>query len=308
MARMRHWIGLAAVSLSLTGCVPQEKYAALKLAYDQANESLGRSQTETQQAKAEAEAYKRQLEAYTNANGSKNALDANKDQQIASLQAQLDALNGKYTDAISKLGQAGTQALPAALSNELSAFAAANPDLVEFDAARGIVKFRSDITFDVGDATVKPKAQEVLNRFATILNSGAASGYELLVAGHTDNQPVSNPETIRKGNKDNWYLSAHRAITVSEALMRDGVNSRRLGAVGYADQHPVASNSSEDGKMRNRRVEVLILPTTVRTSGGTAEVTSYKETPAAPTHKSHAPAPVLNKDSAAMDTRPVLNK
>ncbi len=301
MARMRHFIGLAAVSLALTGCVPQEKYAALKLDDDRLREQLGKSQTETQQAQAEAEAYKQQLAAFTNAGGNRDALLSNLTTQNANLQAQLDALNKEYADAVGKIGTGGT-ALPAPLSNELSAFAAQNPDLVDFDAARGIVKFKSDVTFAVGDATVSSRAKEVLTRFSTILNSPAAANYELLVAGHTDNAPVVNPETIRKGHKNNWYLSAHRAITVSEELVADGVSARRLGAVGYADQRPIAANSSEGGKAQNRRVEVLILPTSVHSS--------------APAMASQAPVrsakkiknPVLNKDSAATDNRTLLNK
>jgi chemotaxis protein MotB len=299
MARMRHLLGLAAVGLALTGCVPQEKYAALKLDDDRLREQLGKSQTETQQARAESEAYKRQLDAYTNAGGSRDALTKNLMDQNSSLQSQLDALNAKYADAIGKIGQGGT-ALPTALSNDLSAFAAQNPDLVEFDAARGIVKFKSDVTFAVGDATLTSKAKEVLTRFASILNGAGASNYELLVAGHTDSAPVVNPETIRKGHKDNWYLSAHRAITVSEELIAGGVSSRRLGAVGYADQRPVASNASEGGKQQNRRVEVLILPTSARIGGpSVADAPAPRSTHTATATKKHPAAPSFNKDTAS---------
>ncbi len=229
MARMHQWIGLAAVGLFLTGCVPQEKYSALKLDDDQLREQLGQSQTETQQAQAEAAAYKQQLAAFNSSGNSNAAIVANLTQQNASLQQQLDDMNRRYNDAISLAGRAGGTALPEPLSNALSDFAAQNPDLVDFDAARGIVKFRSDVTFAVGDATVTAKARDVLSRFATILDSSAANGYELLVAGHTDNTPVVNPETIRKGHLDNWYLSAHRAISVSKELIADGVSPRRFG-------------------------------------------------------------------------------
>jgi chemotaxis protein MotB len=303
MARMRQWIGLAAVCLTLTGCVPQEKYAALKLDDDQLRESLGKSQTETQQAQAEAAAYKQQLAAFTNAGGNRDAIITNLTTQNANLQAQLDALNQRYAEAMGTVAKAGSQALPAPLSNALSAFAEQNPDLVEFDAARGVVKFKSDVTFAVGDATVTSKAKDVLRRFSAILNADAAHGYELMVAGHTDNTPVVNPETIRKGHKNNWYLSAHRAIAVNEELIADGVSARRLGAVGYADERPVASNNTEAGKAQNRRVEVLILPTTVQ-----AGVPTVAEAPAV-RHKSHpaARAPIFNKDAVSTD-RQMINK
>jgi len=302
MARMRQWIGLAAVSLTLAGCVPQEKYAALKLDDDQLRQQLGQAQTETEQAKAQAAAYQQQLAAL-NGNGSTNAaLIDNLNKQNQNLQSELDEINRKYADAIANAGKLGGTALPAPLSNELSSFAAANPDLVDFDAARGIVKFKSDVTFEVGDATVNSRAKEVISRFASILNSSGAGGYELLVAGHTDSTPVANPETIRKGHKNNWYLSAHRAIAVVAELAGDGVSPRRLGAVGYADQRPIASNASESGKAANRRVEVLILPSSIRSS----PVAEYSA-PLKWTHTAAAPAPSLNKDTAANDNRPAVN-
>jgi chemotaxis protein MotB len=303
MARMRQWIGLAAVSLTLAGCVPQEKYAALKLDDDQLRQQLGQAQTETEQAKAQAAAYQQQLAALNGNSGTNAALVDNLNKQNQNLQSELDELNRKYADAIAMAGKAGGTALPAPLSNELSSFAAANPDLVDFDAARGIVKFKSDVTFEVGDATVNSRAKEVLSRFASILNSSGAGGYELLVAGHTDSTPVANPETIRKGHKNNWYLSAHRAIAVVAELASDGVNPRRLGAVGYAEQRPIASNLTESGKAANRRVEVLILPSSVRSAPVAENTAIYRHARTA----AAVQPPTLNKDSASVDTHSAVN-
>jgi outer membrane protein OmpA-like peptidoglycan-associated protein len=101
--------------------------------------------------------------------------------QNAELQKQIDELNRRYADAVGKVGTG--MALPEALSNELSAFAAQNPDLVSFDPQRGIVKFKSDVTFATGKDELQPKAKEAIQRFSQILNSSAAAGYELMVAG-----------------------------------------------------------------------------------------------------------------------------
>jgi chemotaxis protein MotB len=287
---------VAVLGFSLTGCVTQERYQALKLDRDRQAEQLAQAQTDASTAKAEADAYKRQLQALMDGTASKDALNGNYLQQMANLQAQLDEANKKYAEALALAGKAGT-ALPVALTNELSAFASANPDLVEFDSARGIVKFRSDLTFATGDATLTPKAKDVITRFASILNSPAAINYELLVAGHTDNTPVANPATIAKGHKDNWYLSSHRAIAVGKDLIASGVGPQRLGMVGYADQHPVASYDSAAGKAQNRRVEVLILPTTVR-PGATSPVADAAPAPAP--RRSHKMTE-LNKDSASVE-------
>ena len=81
-----------------------------------------------------------------------------------------------------------------------------------------------------------------------------------MVAGHTDAMPVNRAETIKQGHRDNWYLSAHRAISVGKALQKSQVSAFRLAMVGYADQRPLASNATEDGRAKNRRVELLILP------------------------------------------------
>src|SRR5207237_6962717 len=122
------------------------------------------------------------------------------------------------------LNRPGGNALPEQVSNALSDFARQNPDLVDFDSARGIVKFKSDLTFATGSADVTGNAKQAIARFSQILNSSAASGYELIVAGHTDNTRVVNEATIRAGHKDNWYLSAHRAISVGSELISQRIN------------------------------------------------------------------------------------
>jgi chemotaxis protein MotB len=297
---MARFIGTALVGLALTGCVSQEKYNALKLDRDGLAEQLAKAQTDATSARGEADLLKNQL-AMLNQNGQgAQGLVANLQNQNATLQAQLEELNRRYAEAMNR-PTGGISALPAQLTNELSAFAAQNPDLVDFDAARGIVKFKSDVTFASGDATVTPKAKEVIGRFSQILNSPSASGYELMVAGHTDNTRVVNPATIQAGHKDNWYLSAHRAITVSKELFAHAIAPQRVGVVGYADQRPIASNVSPSGQAQNRRVEVLILPTTVHSNPVASS--DARTTPAIKSKP-------MNKDSASVktDNGPVLNK
>lgn len=302
MARMSHLVGFALLSFSLVGCVSQEKYAALKLDRDQLAERLGQSDSQISSLTVERDAYKDQRDKLMAGSGNSQALVANITQQLAQLQSQYDALNRQYEEAL-KNSNVATE-LPKPVTDALNQFAAENPDLVDFDSARGIVKFKSDITFNSGSSDITPRALDAINRFASILNSPAAAGYELQVAGHTDNQRVMHEATIKAGHKDNWYLSAHRAISVSEAMQKDGVNPARLAVMGYAEQHPIADNSSTGGRAQNRRVEVLILPTKARSTPVLANTSSPK-----PTRASRS-APVrqdLNKD-AQTDQRPVFNK
>jgi chemotaxis protein MotB len=274
------------IALAAAGCVPEEKYRAAKMEAENYRQQLSGAQVDVASAQQKADALQKQLDALNANSGNAIGLVNNLQQQLAGKQSELDELNRRYAEAIAKAGAAG--ALPAPLTNELSSLAAANPDVISFDEKRGIIKFKSDVTFDLGDATLKPAAKEVLSKFATILNSGAASQYELLVAGHTDSQPVSNPNTIQKGHKNNWYLSAHRAITVGEDLVSQKVSPSRIGVVGYADQHPVASNGTDAGRAQNRRVEVLILPTKAA-STQPSEVPAAAVQPAAPKPAKKAP-------------------
>jgi chemotaxis protein MotB len=290
---------MAAVGLALTGCVSTEKYNALKLDRDSLAEQLSKSQADGAAAQATADSLQKQLGMIGQGNAGTQGLVANLTSQLSELQKQYDALNAQYTDALKNRGT-GT-ALPPELSSTLSQFAQQNPDLVDFDAARGIVKFKSDVTFAPGSADVNPRAKEVIAKFATILNSQAASGYELMVAGHTDNTRVVNPNTIKAGHLDNWYLSAHRAISVANLLKNDRVNEQRLAVTGYADQRPIASNATESGKEKNRRVEVLILPTTVRSTTFANDTKSSK-----PIHQKTA---AMNKDATATTPQErILNK
>ena len=88
----------------------------------------------------------------------------NLSQQNAELQKQLDEMNRRYADISGKVGQEA--ALPAALDSALRDFARQNPDLVEFDSAKGIVKFKSDVTFATGSAQLTNNAAAAINRFA----------------------------------------------------------------------------------------------------------------------------------------------
>jgi chemotaxis protein MotB len=307
---MLKWLGLAALTASLTGCVSAESYNAMKLSRDQAIEQLNQAEADARTARSQSDAYKQQLEQIANANNTNDALKGNLAQQLAALQAQNATITQKYEDLLNRPPQVvelgGERALPADLSNALTAFANANPDIVTFDPARGVVKFKSDVTFASGSTDVNSRAVETLQRFATILNSSEAVGYELMVAGHTDNQKVTRQQTIDAGNFDNWYLSSHRAIAVAAELVKNGVSKSRLGVAGYADQQPIASNSTESGRAQNRRVEIVILPTHPRggfaSSGGSGSSGRLSSTP-------HSTPRHLDKDTEAQtDQRPVFGK
>jgi chemotaxis protein MotB len=307
MARMLTKLAsLSLLGLSMTGCVAQEKYNALKLDRDGLVERLAQADAESRAARGEADVLKNQLAMLSGNGNTTAALVQNLHAENSSLQAQLADLNKRYEDAIRGIGSAAPQLGPE-LTNALEQFAQQNPGLVDFDSARGMVKFRSDLTFATGSADVTEQAKTAITRFAQILNSPSANGYELMVAGHTDNQRVNNPETIRKGHLDNWYLSSHRAISVGKVLQEHGVGTQRIAVVGYADQRPIASNNDQQGRQTNRRVEVLILPTQARANatlaGARQSGAPAKAAPAGNGLNKDTPAPAPAPREQAADNK-----
>jgi chemotaxis protein MotB len=133
-----------------------------------------------------------------------------------------------------------------------------------------------------------------------------------MVVGHTDNVHVANPETIRQGHKDNWYLSAHRAIAVTAELRKQSVSPTRLEVAGFADQRPVSPNTTDAGRALNRRVEVLILPAaptgSVAEAPGTPIQANSKVAKSVPLNKDTPARETPNKDTPVAPTSGRLNK
>jgi len=75
---------------------------------------------------------------------------------------------------------------------------------------------------------------------------------ETIVRGHTDDAPVGEGSIY----KDNWELSAARAVSVTRELINAGVNPKRLSAAGHSSYRPITINSTPQGRARNRRVEL----------------------------------------------------
>lgn len=283
MARLHQWITFAAVGLAATGCVSTKEHQQVKLERDQALQQLEQTQAAMAEAQRDIVTYQQQLAFVEELDGQLRAVSS----ENFALQQQLDALNAQYSEAIDLVHATGAQ-LPKALVEQLSAFADAHKDVLAFDADRRMIQLKSDLTFGLGSVDLNPQAKQVLAKLSQILNDQSVQPYELMIAGHTDNVPVARASTIKAGHKDNWYLSAHRAIAVGQELSKHKVRSERMAMVGYADQRPVATNSTKEGRMQNRRVEVLILPSTVKVAqpdtSWTANATAQTDT-----------GPVLNK-------------
>ena len=119
---------------------------------------------------------------------------------------------------------------------------------------RGLVVrvLTDNLLFDSGSATLQPEADSLLDQVAQLLNLDKS--HPITVEGHTDNQPISSAQF-----PSNWELSTARATTVVRFMISRGVSAYRLGAVGYADLHPIESNATAAGRAQNRRVEIVLM-------------------------------------------------
>jgi chemotaxis protein MotB len=113
------------------------------------------------------------------------------------------------------------------------------------------------ILFDSGEALLKTEGREVLMKIAAILEGHPDR--LIHVIGHTDNVPIRSGGRGRFAT--NWELSAARATAAVRFLHeKAGLNPARMAAVGYGEYHPVADNSTAEGRALNRRIAVVILP------------------------------------------------
>jgi chemotaxis protein MotB len=125
---------------------------------------------------------------------------------------------------------------------------------VRIRRGRMVVALPSAVLFKSGEADLSEKGMETLRSVAAALKQ--IQGRQFQVAGHTDNVPLGkdNPHGT------NWHLSAARAVSVVQFLVKEGVSPRDISAAGYAHYQPVASNKSAKGKAQNRRVEISLMP------------------------------------------------
>jgi len=113
------------------------------------------------------------------------------------------------------------------------------------------VIFRSPIIFDLGKAELKPEIISVLSAVARVIKD---MPNEVVVEGHTDDKPIVSGEF-----RSNWELSAARAFSVIRYFIEQGIDPRRLSAIGYGEYRPIYPNDTEEHRAFNRRIEIDII-------------------------------------------------
>ena len=116
-----------------------------------------------------------------------------------------------------------------------------------------VIRLLTDrVLFNSGSAVLKPEAAPLLTEIANLVNLDRS--HAISVEGNTDDVPISTSQF-----PSNWELSVARATGVVRFMIGQGVAARRLEASGVAGERPIAPNSTEGGRSRNRRVEIALL-------------------------------------------------
>lgn len=250
-------LGLLVGALSAGGCCPTQddldKAWALNrncnAERDQLRDRLRLADSELANVKGELDNRDRALAA-------KDAMIGNLNASLAQYKKDLDAARAELVI----LQKMKPGPLPEAVDRALREWAEKNSTIVELQG--NMVKFKSDMTFDLGSADIKPAAADALKKLADILNMDEAKEFNVYVAGHTDDVPLVHAATIAKF-ENNWGLSFGRANAVAKALHGGGpgVKQERMAAMGFSKYHPVAPNApGNKGNVLNRRVEIWIVP------------------------------------------------
>lgn len=264
---------LSVAALFMTGCVSKKQYTELKSDYDRLRTEHSGLQQDYNDAKVRiaeytsdakslsarlAEEQKRNQEmkeAYARLQGS---YDKNVQQGNVNISKLVDEINAsnkfikQLVEAKSKsdsLNQALTAKLTRSLTRE-------ETNDVDIQVLKGVVyiSLADNMLYKSGSYEIGDRAGETLAKIAKIITD--YKDYDVLVEGNTDNVPISKTNI-----RNNWDLSALRASSVVQALQtRYGVDPKRLTAAGRGEYNPVAANTTEVGKQRNRRTQIIITP------------------------------------------------
>lgn len=262
-------IAIAASAITLTSCVSNKKYSSLQGEYDALNKEYNATQMALTESRANnksletmlAEARKRNQELKDDYAALQGSLDQSLKQSaqgsvnISKLVDEINASN-KYIKQLVE-AKSKSDSLNMVLTNNLTR-SLSRDELQDVDikVLKGVVyiSLADNMLFKSGSYQINERAMETLSKIAKIIKD--YRDYDVLVEGNTDNVPIS-----RTNIRNNWDLSALRASSVVQVLQtKFGVNPSRLSAAGRGEYNPIADNSTDTGRQRNRRTEIIITP------------------------------------------------
>ena len=173
----------------------------------------------------------------------------------AALASELEALRGHASELEEKVQQA--QQARDSLEQQMRTELDSKDITISQLQGKLTVNILDRVLFDSGQAALKPEGQAILVKVAKVL--ARFPNRAVQVIGHTDNVPIR--DHTPEGFTDNWALSAGRAVSAVRFLVeRTGADPRRLSAAGCGEFKPIADNATPDGRAKNRRIAVVVLP------------------------------------------------
>ena len=263
------FLGTLAMSVLLTSCVSQKKYAELEAKQKETQDLLNSATVKLNDCledKATADAKLKTLEdqnAFLKANnqelinnmGNLTTLTTkgaeNLEKSLESLKEK-DLTIRKLQDAVTRRDSVNlslVQSLKGVLGN-------LDDEDIEVSVEKGVVfvSISDKLLFRSGSYNVTAAAKEVLGKVAKVVNN--KPDFEFMVEGHTDNVPYRSGVLL-----DNWDLSAKRATAVVRILQNDfGVDPARMTAAGRSYYVPLVSNDTSANRAKNRRTRIVVLP------------------------------------------------
>ena len=260
---------IAAIALTAVSCVSKKQYAELEAKQRNTEDLLNSATVKLNSCLEEKAGLTARANSLESQVASLNATNGDLIKQIgefttltqqgaANLERSLESLKEKdltirkLQDAVTRrdsVNLALVQSLKGVLGN-------LDDEDIEVSVEKGVVyvNISDKLLFKSGSYAITDRAKEVLGKVAKVVNN--KPDFEFLVEGHTDTDPIS-----RNGIKDNWDLSVLRATAVVRLLQDDfGVDPKRMTAGGRSEYVPVASNDTAEGKARNRRTRIGVLP------------------------------------------------
>ena len=232
-----------------------ESFKEVNLNYQEAKEQLAAanvrvSSLEEQLAESKA--------AYERLQQSLDKSLVNSSQSNVSIEKLVDQINesNQYIRHLTDL-KTKSDSLNMALTNKLTR-SLSKEELKDVDVQvlKGVVyiALADNMLYKSGSYEINDRAAETLSKIAKIIND--YEDYDVLIEGNTDDVPIK-----RENIRNNWDLSCLRASSVVQALQNNyGVDPKRLTAGGRGEYNPLQSNSTEVGKQRNRRTQIIITP------------------------------------------------
>ncbi|MDR2009037.1 MAG: OmpA family protein [Bacteroidales bacterium] len=260
---------ILSVSIIFTGCVSQKKYRSLEADYSQMKNNFHGCQSDLRDCLTNtvnledrlAEARKNNEDLRKSLADMQELLNKSLTQSsqgnvnISKLVDEINSSN-RFIEHLVQIKNRSDSLNIVMISNLTRSLTRDEMNDMDIQVLKGVVYISLDdkMLYRSGSYEISDNAGEVLSKIAKIILDH--KDYDVLVEGNTDTDPISRPNI-----RNNWDLSTLRASSVVQALQNNyGIDPKRLTAGGRGEYNPIASNSTVEGKARNRRTQIIITP------------------------------------------------